>query len=369
MHQTEIDLLNQIAHPVFVLEPDRDGIPRYVAFNDAALLERQQYHDGIIGLTALEAYPGETGHIAFQHHVAVLRSGENRTMEMRVPSPQGMRRIQALLRPVMDAQDKVIRIVGTTKDISGAEIAHEVQANVDAMHEDLAQFINFAAHDLRAPMRHVTQIADMLRQDIRSGKGVTLELIDMLEEVGSKAMSLISDVLSHAEATSTEPTTVAFDFAELVSEIIAVVDPMKRARYAVSSGLVIGDRVATQIVLRNLIENALKHAAAKDHQVRLDISLKQEDTGLYRISVQDNGAGFSDQKVTFLQDGKLRHQSGFGLLGIRKLILARGGTITAGNLPDGKGAQVTVTLPGQVATDITHKRRLFRDSTRKTATG
>ena len=73
-----------------------------------------------------------------------------------------------------------------------------------------------------------------------------------------------------------------------------------------------------------------------------------QDTELFEISVEDNGEGFADPDQVFSETRRNLSQGGFGMLGIRRLIQARGGTLTASNKTHETGARISFALPGQV---------------------
>ena len=349
------DLFELVEHAIFVLEPDDHGVPRYAGFNRYARDILNKSEAEIIGLTAVELYPGRLGKVAFEHHEAALQSGVARSYEILLPLAAGQRRIRTSLVPELDAQGRVIRLIGSSTDISGNQIIDEMQAGVQTLNSEMEDFISLAAHDLRAPMKNVNTIADMLREDFHDMGDGKLDLIDMLEEVGAKAMKLIEDVLAHAQATSTVQENTQFEFSELLDEVMGLLDPMGLCEASIPQGLVEGDRTATQIILRNLIDNAIKNAdkqAGKGPNpdpppLSLKLSLRDID-GFYEVGVQDNGVGFSNSALLFLGGGKLFTDSGFGMLGVRRLIHTRGGTLTATNAADGSGALVAFSLPGKV---------------------
>jgi len=121
--------------------------------------------------------------------------------------------------------------------------------------------------------------------------------------------------------------------------------------------LVHGDRTATQIALRNLVENAIKYSNPQGSgpqsddagfQLELKLCISTSENGFFCVSVEDNGVGFSDPALVFLDGGEMRTDSGFGLLGVRRLIHSRGGRLAVNNRAQSDGAEVSFSLPGWV---------------------
>ena len=168
----------------------------------------------------------------------------------------------------------------------------------------------------------------------------------MLESVSKNAVTLISDILTHAHATNATTNETVFDFGALCADILVMLDPTGRHEARIDDGWIDGDQTATQIVVRNLIDNAFKHCGREE--VVLNIGLTGSAQGMFEVTVQDNGVGFADPALALIDGGSLRPGSGFGLFGIRRLVRARGGTIQAETPADSSGAAIKFTLPGQI---------------------
>lgn len=86
----------------------------------------------------------------------------------------------------------------------------------------------------------------------------------------------------------------------------------------------------TVLILREAVNNALKHANASEVAVRLHLAGERLE-----LTVKDNGAGFNVQE---------RAQAGNGLPNLRKRAAAAGGTLTMDTAP-GRGTTVHFTCP------------------------
>lgn len=335
--------LDHVPTSIFVLRVTDDGRPVYAALNAFALEFAGRPLADWVGKTALEIYGGAMGQLAYDRHCAVVQSREPMTYDLELPMLTGTKSVRTSLNPVRDADGRVTLIYGTSNDHTNARQVQESQVQIETLTNEMEQFVAMAAHDLRAPMRNVGLLADMLRDGfVDHGDGKT-ELIDMLEDMAKKSLRLITDVLSHARATSVEDRTTEFAFPELCRDILAVLDPSSQHRLDTSEALLCADRAALQIVVRNLMENAIKHGG-RDH-LAITAQVTAKDAGCIEVTIADDGTGFENPGHRFLENGEFRIDSGYGLLGIRRLIKARGGTITAANKDEGGGI-VTFSLPG-----------------------
>jgi signal transduction histidine kinase len=100
-------------------------------------------------------------------------------------------------------------------------------------------------------------------------------------------------------------------------------------------------------VFRNILENAL--AASRD-PVRIVIDCGTESCGghdAFRVRIRDNGPGFATKDISRVFEPfytTKTHGTGLGLAICKRIVDAHGGSIAAGNAPDG-GAEITIILP------------------------
>lgn len=347
MTPAERALLDLIDLAVFCIEPDAAGEPRYAAINAVAksFLRREEHE--ILGRTAAELYPGPLGEIAYNHHCDALRGGGQRRYEVVLPMSEGEHCFRTTLTPECDASGRITRLVGTSADISNQNSMISVGADAERLAAELEDFVYLAAHDLRAPIRNVVSIADILREDFVDHGDGKLELIDMLGEIADKTKVLIGDVLAHAQATAATAEWVRFDFEDTVAGIMRMLDPMGCVSWSVPRRVIDGDRATTQIILRNLIDNAIKYAHPTDGwldrntELELRFGVEQVRAGVYSVRIDDNGVGFNQVKSHGRSSG-----GGFGLMAVRRLLARRGGHLSVENRVDGVGARICFTLPG-----------------------
>lgn len=350
LSQQEIDLLDLIETVVFVLEPNEAGDVVYVAFNDFCSRTLDLPRDRIIGRTARAIYPGRLGELAYSRHVQAVESAKPMSFETHLPVDGNIHHLKTQLRPLFDEQGKLLRVIGTSREVTAENAVRALQLDSQAMESEVEQFVNLAAHDLRAPMRNANTLTAMLKdgfQDLGDGK---LDIINMLEKVTHNTLSLIGDVLKHADSARTQQNNSPseFDLEHLFIETMAMLDPMDKVHTRSNSCILFGDATVTQIVLRNLIDNAIKHNSDAELRLSLSASADDDQRKFYRLALEDNGSGFPDPATAFSEsERKTIDNGGFGLLGVRRLVKTRGGNIRAENLSGG-GALITFTLPGQL---------------------
>ena len=350
MPAPDFETLNLVALPVFVIDVKPGMRLEFRGLNDAHTAISGMTSDEIAGKTALELFEGRAGRNAWHRHAQVAETGQPLTYVITVPFPSGERAFRTSLIPMKDQDGSVSSIIGTMVEITKQRTLEAstllAEASTTGRLAESEQFISMAAHDLRTPMRNVRNVAKMLRDEwSKSGAGKH-ELLDMLEEIGTKASDMIADVLAYSKATTVEERRSRFSLGALCSDLFVIMDPEQKHDLSSDDAQIDSDEVALQIVLRNLVDNALRHG--KRERLSLFIALDEEADGLLSFSVRDNGCGLRDISLAFLDTGKFTYDSGFGLLGIRRLLLSRGGEIWAEKPSHDVGTLFRFTLPGSI---------------------
>jgi two-component system OmpR family sensor kinase len=112
-----------------------------------------------------------------------------------------------------------------------------------------------------------------------------------------------------------------------------------------------GDSEALRVLLRNLVDNALRYTPEGG---RVDISVRREDpasAGPAVLEVADNGPGIPEHERERVFDrfyrvpGTASSGSGIGLALVRAIALRHRGRVELGPGPDGVGLTVRVVLP------------------------
>ena len=337
-------LLDGVAVPVFVLEPDEQGRPVYAAFNRTACQIARLDAGQVVGRTALELYPGRWGEAAYAQHCRAMQRKSPSIYELVLPLGGKQRTIRTQMEPILDASGKIARLIGTSEDVSAEQDMEEMRVQTDTLAREMEEFVTQAAHDLRSPIRNVHALADLLRKDFQDLGDGKLEIINMLETVASTTMTLIGDVISHAQATNATESIENFSLADAGGQILTMLDPTSGHDAVFDDVFITADRVAVQIVLRNLLDNAIKHNPGQ--RLQIQVTAQQVDRAQFAITIEDDGAGFPDAVRASLADGKMSVDGSFGLAGIRRLVHARGGSIEI--LSRDTGAAVRFQLQGQV---------------------
>ena len=256
----------------------------------------------------------------------------------------------------MDAKHLDLRVPEPVRDDEIGKLSRVMNQMLDRLQSSNVRqraFISDASHELRSP---VASIRVQLETALRTGRGqpVAEELRTALGET-ERLDRLVANLLalSRLEEGLTGPR-VEVDVDELVMEAGARSVRIPVDLSAVSAGRVVGNRDELDGVVRNLLENAARHARSQVAvSVQTEAVREGGDGGQVVLTVDDDGAGISpeDREVVFerfgrLDEGRSRDAggSGLGLALVRRVVEATGGTVAVEDSPLG-GARFVVRLP------------------------
>ncbi|MFF4274217.1 sensor histidine kinase [Streptomyces sp. NPDC001536] len=213
------------------------------------------------------------------------------------------------------------------------------------------RFVSDASHELRSPLATVRQHAEVALAH-PSGADAGRLAGTVLDEA-ERMQRLVDDLLllARADEDAIRPRRRPVDLDDLVLEEARRLrerrDGPRVDCAGVSAGRVLGDEDALRRVVRNLAENADRHARSR-------VSLTLGTTGgVVRLDVDDDGPGVPEgerarifERFVRLDQARARRQggSGLGLAIVAELVAAHGGTVRVGTAPGLGGARFTVTL-------------------------
>ena len=219
------------------------------------------------------------------------------------------------------------------------------------------QAMRFISHDVRAPISALLTEIELERHGMLPADGPAL--LERVERNAHSALRLADDFV-HLARTLEQPSTrrEVVELGLLIDQ--ALDDTWAKATAAQMQlvwlpqeheALVAGDPSQLRRVLVNLLTNAIKYSPAGS---QIDIHLQWVPVG-WAIAIADQGPGIDAEALPRLFTPfarQKRHEDnaiagiGLGLAYVHTVVQQHGGSIVAGNRPEG-GAVFTLTLPAQ----------------------
>jgi signal transduction histidine kinase len=245
--------------------------------------------------------------------------------------------------------------------------AHQLVESLDSVRRELQQalqlrdeFLSIAAHELKTPLTSIIGFSQTLLR--RAEKEHTLSMRDfnavrIISVQANRMQKLIEDFFNQGrlQAGPFDLNITVLDLSELIRQTIEEFQPAldkHNLQYATGepeSLQINGDAVRLNLVLQNLLHNAVKYSPDGGSV----IIRAWPETGKTLFSVSDSGIGIPLADQPFLFDRFFRASNatkehlgglGIGLFLAKEIVTRHGGTISVESC-EGQGSTFTVGLP------------------------
>ncbi|MEM7346704.1 MAG: HAMP domain-containing sensor histidine kinase [Chloroflexota bacterium] len=242
-----------------------------------------------------------------------------------------------------------------------ATLAHDFNAMAEAVENMVAQqkaFASNAAHELRTPLTAIILRTETLLED-NPDPALTQQYITEIDAEAQRLNRLVEDLrlLSRLDANKLVLSRDQVDVGQVAQHLARTFQPQIKEKGLIYSTVVNTDMpyvqasvTHIQIVLRNLIENAIKYTP---EQGAITVSVVAIG-GNIQVTVQDNGIGVEKAHLShlfnrFYRVDKARNRAipgtGLGLSLVQSIVSLYGGTISISSEGIGHGTTVLLTLP------------------------
>ncbi len=241
------------------------------------------------------------------------------------------------------------------------EILNQQYKKVKESEKMKEEFINIAAHELRTPIQPILGLTDIIYPKIKDED--QREILDIIIRNTKRLKRLTDNLLdiTKIESQSLKLNKEKFNLNILISEVLKDFMNTQKNQQKVEivydfkhkeDIIIEADRDRLVQVIHNLLDNALKFSTQNQHMMFVIIDKKNEgkkEKEEVIVSVKDTGKGISEKILSKLftkfATSDQTTGTGLGLYICKNIIEAHGGSISAVNNSNGKGALFKFTLP------------------------
>nr|WP_236587521.1 HAMP domain-containing sensor histidine kinase [Marivirga aurantiaca] len=228
------------------------------------------------------------------------------------------------------------------------------QKNLDLKqaNEELDHFVYSASHDLKAPLSSILGLINIAKYEVKEDKA--MDYFGRIEDRIQRLTKFIKEVIAISRNTRTQVEKTEVNLNELIHDIVEnnnyvdSVSNIEITRKTQVNHTLLLDKPRLEVVLNNLISNAIKYQDPGKENPRVIISSKISDDML-EISIADNGIGIAaDQhdKIfeMFYRGEQSKEGSGLGLYIVKNMIQKLKGNIMFSSKV-GEGTEIIIRLP------------------------
>lgn len=276
--------------------------------------------------------------------------GEKFRQELPVELAGELRAIEASFNPILTKDRAVTGISVMARDVTERKRAED---ELKRTNFELDSFVYRASHDLRAPLRSVLGLVNLIK--IEKDENQKKAFLTLAEKSINKLDTFISDLTHFSRNTRLEITAAEIDFTALISECLENLRYMEKAERVApildlqQKGPFYSDPQRIAIILQNLVSNAIKYQRT-DIESFVRISIHTNETeGV--LTIEDNGKGIQEEYLhrifeMFFRASEDSYGSGLGLYITHQVVEKLGGRVHVDSVY-GEGTRFVITLPNR----------------------
>jgi signal transduction histidine kinase len=238
-----------------------------------------------------------------------------------------------------------------------AVIARALRAET-RVYAEQDSFLALVSHQFKTPLASLQLSLETLALRAPPPQAARTLIERMLADIARMEL-MVTQILESArlERGRVDFKSEPLQLAAAVARVVTGLEERARSeRIAISSSIaadlyVVSDPLALDVVVRNVLENALAAVHSGGGTGSIAISARAGN-GELELSVQDSGVGFQPaegarlfQKFTRLNSGAGYYGTGLGLFIVRRLMELAQGRVSAHSDGVGQGARLTLTWP------------------------
>jgi len=256
-------------------------------------------------------------------------------------------------------QQKVSLSLLMKESESAKQSAQDLAQELARSNRDLDDFAYVASHDLKTPLRGISQLSNWVLEDIEEGKFEEVpQNLTLINSRVKRLDTLLNDLLEYSRANRQQASLALLDTQELIEGLFPLYSPNDKFELEIVSPLPVFETLKSPFeqVVRNLLNNAFKHHGKGEGLIQISC---EESDEFYTFMVKDDGPGietdYFEEIFKMFKTLKPRDEvegSGMGLALIKKIVEHYGGKVYLES-EVGKGSAFYFTWPKLMKSEVT----------------
>ncbi|MBA4410577.1 MAG: hypothetical protein C0397_14285 [Odoribacter sp.] len=300
---------------------------------------------------------GETAQFEYKFDFDLIRS-----QKLYQTSREGSCYLECCIIPTINESKEIIGYIVYVTEITRrkeAELLQEEQSKeLQKLNITKDKFFSIIAHDLKSPFNAIMGFSELMLKNYNDLDDATfIKGLKTIESAGNHAFKLVENLLlwskNQSKGKNFNPEWLNLN-KQVAESLILAESAIQNKELQVSfkqqkTFNIFADRNMIDLVLRNLISNAIKFTNKKG---KISITIAEQNQEIL-TSITDNGIGISENKLATIFDldkpkntlGTENEQgTGLGLILCKDFIENHGGKIWVESTP-GKGSTFIFSLP------------------------
>lgn len=267
-----------------------------------------------------------------QLHRRALK-GECFTTDFKISHKKNEQYFEVEFNPIHNQENDITGVSVFARNVS---LRKKVEHEIIRTNFELDSFVYRASHDLRAPLRSVLGLINIIKTEEKADQRLTY--LGLVDKSINKLDSFISDLTNFSRNSRLEIKHEKINFQEILNECI------ENLKYMDQAALVdvkidiqqtidfYSDPIRLAIIFQNLLSNSIKYH--NHHVAKPEVIVKiVVNTAFCNIAVEDNGVGIKEQYMNqifnmFFRATNDSYGSGLGLYITKQVVEKLKGVIS-----------------------------------------